>query len=80
MAQAIYAQTDRIVLGRVSRTETLGVFAVSKDLSNILTQEIATALNCVIFVQTAKAGKLSAQGARIVKALGGLRCWLPPWA
>ncbi len=70
-AQAIYAQVERIVLGRVSSTETVGVFAVSKDLSNILTQEIATALNRVTFVQTAEAGKLSAQGTRIGKALGG---------
>ncbi len=70
-AQAIYAQVERIVLGRVSSTETVGVFAVSKDLSSILTQEIATALNRVTFVQTAQAGKFTSQGARIGKALGG---------
>lgn len=64
----------------MSGTETLGVFAVSKDLSNILTQEIATALNRMTFVQTAEAGKLSAQGARIVKALGGYAMLAAPWA
>ncbi len=69
--QAIYAQVERIALGRIASTDTVGAFAVSKDLSNILTQEIATALNRVTFVQTAEAGRLAAQGARIAKTLGG---------
>ncbi len=70
-AQAIYAQVERIAVGRIASTATLGSFAVSKDLSHILTQDITTALNRVTFVQTAEAGRLAGQGARIAKTLGG---------
>ncbi len=77
-AQAIYSQVERVVLGRVADTDTVGAFAVSKDLSSILTQEIATALNRVTFVQTAEAGALAEQGPRIAKALGAYALIVAP--
>ncbi len=77
-AQAVYSQVERVVLGRVADTETVGAFAVSKDLSSILTQEIATALNRVTFVQTAESGALAEQGTRMAKALGAYALIVAP--
>lgn len=69
-AQTLRTQADRVVLGRHASAESVGAFAVSKDLSEIFTHEIATALNRVSFVETSRAGALSTQGARIGGLLG----------
>lgn len=69
-AQVVQNQVDRIALGRQAGAESVGAFAVSKDLSAIFTHEIATALNRVSFVQTSRAGALEEQGARIGRLLG----------
>lgn len=69
-AQIIQTQADRVVLGRHAPAESVGAFAVSKDLSEIFTHEIATALNRVSFVDTSRAGALSTQRARISGLLG----------
>lgn len=69
-AQIIQTQADRAVLGRHAGAESVGAFAVAKDLSEIFTHEIATALNRVSFVETSRAGDIAAQGARIGQLLG----------
>lgn len=68
--QVIQDQIDRVALGRVDDAGSVGAFAVSKDLSAIFTQEIATALNRVSFVETSRGGALEEQGARIGTLLG----------
>jgi lipopolysaccharide exporter len=69
-AQIVQTQADRVVLGRHAAAEDVGAFAVSKDLSEIFTYEIATALNRVSFVETSRAGALASQGERIGRLLG----------
>ena len=69
-AQIIQTQADRVVLGRHASADIVGAFAVSKDLSEIFTHEIATALNRVSFVETSRAGAIGTQGARIGQLLG----------
>ena len=70
-AQIVHAQVDRVALGRVAGPATVGNFTVSKDLAAIFTEEIATALNRVSFVETTKAGELKGQGALMGAMLGG---------
>lgn len=70
VAQTLYSQVERIVVGRTADTGTVGAFSVSKDVSNILTQEIAMALNRVTFVTTARSGAFDTQGDRIARSLG----------
>ncbi|MCA0909137.1 oligosaccharide flippase family protein [Qipengyuania gaetbuli] len=70
VAQVFYGQVERIVVGRTADTGTVGAFSVSKDVSNILTQEIAMALNRVTFVTTARSGAFDTQGERIALSLG----------
>lgn len=77
-AQIVQAQIERIVVGRTSSAAAVGAFAVSKDLSNILTQEIATALNRVTFVQTSRSGAFREQGPRIATMLGGYAMMAAP--
>ncbi len=69
-AQIIHNQIDRAALGRVAQPEAVGAFTVSKDLSAIFTEEIATALNRVSFVQTSRRGSIRSQGAQIGPLLG----------
>ena len=69
-AQIVQTQADRAVLGRHAGADSVGAFAVSKDLSEIFTHEIATALNRVSFVETSRAGDIAGQGARIGRLLG----------
>lgn len=71
VAQSIHSQVDRIVIGRTVGTGVVGAYAVSKDLANILTLEIATALNRVTYVETARRGAFAEQGSRIANSLGG---------
>ncbi|QYJ08378.1 oligosaccharide flippase family protein [Qipengyuania flava] len=77
-AQIVYSQVERIAVGRTAETGAVGAFAVSKDVSNILTQEIATALNRVTFVQTARSGDFKQQGERIARSLGGYAMMAAP--
>lgn len=78
VAQTIFGQVERIVVGRTADTGTVGAFSVSKDVSNILTQEIAMALNRVTFVTTARSGAFSEQGERISRSLGGYAMMAAP--
>jgi lipopolysaccharide exporter len=69
--QVFHHQIERIVIGRFAAMHLVGLYSVSKDLSSIFTQEIATALNRVTFVTTARTGQpLSASPERLVTMLG----------
>ena len=48
-AEWVQGQIERILLGRIASSTDTGLYSVSKDLANIFTQEIATALNRVTF-------------------------------
>jgi O-antigen/teichoic acid export membrane protein len=54
VTQTVQMQIERLVMGRFSSTHVVGLYSVSKDLSEIFTQEIATALNRVTFVTVAR--------------------------
>ncbi len=70
-AQMFHDQVERLLIGRVGTMHQLGLYSVSKDLSAIFTQEVATALNRVTFVTTATARRhLSEQADRIAAILG----------
>jgi O-antigen/teichoic acid export membrane protein len=70
-AQTIHNQIEKIVVGRISSRNVVGFYAVSRDLSSIFTEEIATALNRVAFVTTARTGRpLSADPDRLPSMLG----------
>ena len=56
-AQTFMLEIERFVVGRIGALGSVGFYSVSKDLSSIFTLEIATALNRVTFVTTAKTGK-----------------------
>lgn len=55
-AQVVHHQLERLVIGRFAAMPVVGLYSVSKDLASIFTQEIATALNRVTFVTTARHG------------------------
>ncbi|HEX8261984.1 MAG TPA: oligosaccharide flippase family protein [Allosphingosinicella sp.] len=57
VTQTVQMQIERLVMGRFSSPHIIGLYSVSKDLSEIFTQEIATALNRVTFVTVAKTGQ-----------------------
>jgi lipopolysaccharide exporter len=70
-AQTVQNEVERTVVGRIATMNVLGFYAVSKDLSSIFTNEIATALNRVTFVTTARTGQpLSADPNRLAAMLG----------
>ncbi|MET1110924.1 MAG: oligosaccharide flippase family protein, partial [Allosphingosinicella sp.] len=54
VTQTVQMQIERLVMGRFSSPHVIGLYSVSKDLSEIFTQEIATALNRVTFVTVAR--------------------------
>ncbi|MFL6845893.1 MAG: oligosaccharide flippase family protein [Allosphingosinicella sp.] len=54
VTQTVQMQIERLVMGRFASTHVVGLFSISKDLSEIFTQEIATALNRVTFVTVAR--------------------------
>lgn len=69
--QTVHNQIEKIVVGRISSRNTVGLYSVSKDLSSIFTEEIGTALNRVSFVTTARTGRpLSADPQRLPAMLG----------
>ena len=70
-AQVVHHEVERLVVGRFSGMHLLGLYSVSKGLSHIFTQEIATALNRVTFVTTAQAKRpLSEEPERVARMLG----------
>jgi O-antigen/teichoic acid export membrane protein len=70
-SQTVHNQIEKIVVGRIASRSVLGFYSVSRDLSSIFTEEIATALNRVTFVTTARTGRpLSADPARLPAMLG----------
>lgn len=70
-AQVMHHQIERIVIGRFFSVHVLGLYSVSKDLGAMFTQEIATALNRVTFVTTARGGRpLSEAPERLGTMLG----------
>jgi lipopolysaccharide exporter len=70
-AQVVHHQLERLVIGRFGAMHLVGLYSVSKDLASIFTQEIATALNRVTFVTTARSGRpLSENPERIGAILG----------
>jgi O-antigen/teichoic acid export membrane protein len=71
LSQTIQMQIERLVLGRFGTAHVVGLFSVSKDLSEIFTQEIATGLNRVTFVTVARTGEsLDAAPLRTAQILG----------
>ncbi|HEX8061716.1 MAG TPA: oligosaccharide flippase family protein [Allosphingosinicella sp.] len=54
VTQTVQMQIERLVMGRFASPHVVGLYSVSKDLSEIFTQEIATALNRVTFVTVAR--------------------------
>ncbi|MGZ8997425.1 MAG: oligosaccharide flippase family protein [Allosphingosinicella sp.] len=70
-SQTIHHQIEKIVVGRITSRSVVGYYAVSRDLSSIFTEEIATALNRVAFVTTARTGRpLKADPGRLKSMLG----------
>ncbi len=70
-AQTAQQQIERLVLGRFGTAHLVGLYSVSKDLSEIFTQEIATALNRVTFVTLASEQEPLRKGPdRIARLLG----------
>lgn len=77
--QVLHHQIERLVIGRFGAMHLVGLYSVSKDLSSIFTQEIATALNRVTFVTTARAGQpLSEAPERLVTMLGAYAMIVAP--
>jgi O-antigen/teichoic acid export membrane protein len=71
LAQTVQMQIERLVLGRFGSAHLVGLYSVSKDLSDIFTQEISTALNRVTFVTVARTGlPLSDAPLRTAQILG----------
>jgi lipopolysaccharide exporter len=71
VTQAVQLQIEKLVLGRFTGPALVGLYSVSKDLSEIFTQEIATALNRVTFVTVARSGApLSEAPLRTARILG----------
>lgn len=70
-AQVIQHQAERFAVGRFAPVRTVGFYAFSKDLAAIFTLEIATALNRVTFVTTARRGDgLHGDDGRLATMLG----------
>lgn len=70
-AQVVQNQAERLAVGRFAAIHSVGLYSVSKDLSSIFTLEIATALNRVTFVTTARRARpLHEEPDRAVAMLG----------
>jgi O-antigen/teichoic acid export membrane protein len=71
-AQTAQAQVERLVAASFGGAHLTGLYSVSKDLAEIFTQEITTALNRVTFVTIASSGaQLDEDRARVVRIVGG---------
>jgi lipopolysaccharide exporter len=79
VAQVIHHQAERIVVGRIAPAPVVGFYSVSKDLSSIFTLEIATALNRVTFVTSARETRpLHQQEDRLRTMLGAYALIVAP--
>jgi hypothetical protein len=73
-SQTIHSQVEKLVVGRIATRGVLGLYSVSRDLSSIFTEEIATAFNRVTFVTTAQqVGPLSTDADRCAARLWACR-------
>jgi O-antigen/teichoic acid export membrane protein len=71
-AQTAQAQVERLVAAAVGGAHLTGLYSVSKDLAEIFTQEISTALERVTFVTIASSSlPLHQDEARLTRILGG---------
>jgi lipopolysaccharide exporter len=78
-SQTIHSQVEKLVVGRIATRGVLGLYSVSRDLSSIFTEEIATAFNRVTFVTTAQqVGPLSTDAARLSSLLGAYALIVAP--
>jgi lipopolysaccharide exporter len=72
MAQTAQQQVERLVAASFGGLHLTGLYSVSKDLSEIFTQEITTALNRVTFVTIAASdAPLEADQGRLARIVGG---------
>ncbi|MGQ0589480.1 MAG: oligosaccharide flippase family protein [Sphingosinicella sp.] len=70
-AQVVHHQAERLAVGKIAATHVVGFYSIGKDLASIFTMEIATALNRVTFVTTARTGApLHRDAGRAVAMLG----------
>ncbi len=70
-AYAVSSELERIVVGRIANLDLIGSYSVSKGLASIFTEEVATALNRVTFVTTARTqSNLGAEPVRMQSLLG----------
>ncbi|KPQ32145.1 MAG: polysaccharide transporter, PST family [Porphyrobacter sp. HL-46] len=78
-AQVVHHQAERIAVGRIAPAPVVGLYSVSKDLCAIFTLEIATALNRVTFVTTARDSRpLAEQEDRLKMMLGAYALIVAP--
>lgn len=78
-AQALHHQAERIAVGRIAPAPVVGLYSVSKDLAAIFTLEIATALNRVTFVATARDDRpFDQQGERLQMMIGAYAMIVAP--
>ena len=80
LSELVQQQVERLVLGRIVPSATVGLYSVSKDLSSIFTQEIATALNRVTFVAVAGSEDSACSTQNVTKVLGGYATVVAPLA
>lgn len=70
-SHTMFREIEQLVAGRIASMQVVGFYSVTKGLSSIFTEEIATALNRVTFVITARDGRtLSEQPERLSVMLG----------
>jgi len=75
----LYRETEQLVAGRIAAMQVVGFYSVTKGLSSIFTEEIATALNRVTFVTTARNGSpLRDQAGRFNVMLGAYAMIVAP--
>ena len=70
-SHSVFREIEQLVAGRIASMQVVGFYSVTKGLSSIFTDEIATALNRVTFVVTAQGGRsLGEQHDRLKVMLG----------
>ena len=80
LSELVQQQIERLVLGRIVPSATVGLYSVSKDLSSIFTQEIATALNRVTFVAVSGSEDSARSTQNVAKVIGGYATVVAPLA
>lgn len=80
-AQTVQQQFASLAVGRFGTPYLVGLFSASRDISEIFTQEIATALNRVTFVTVAQSRQaLSHNPGRIAEMIGAYAMIAAPMA